>query len=132
MLEEVHQTGSPYRGVLLKTLFNVPWLWILYTTVHDSPLWHKAAAWGSLALFYPILARKTELQIKASTLSFPDMKEAYRPGSYRGLGTFLLANLLGQIAIYNLLPKSRLEEYEKEYHKGISEYLQSPPPEEEA
>ena len=66
-----------------------------------------------------------------SNLGFTDLQEVNRTGSYRGLGTFLLANFLGQIAIYHLMPRNRVEEYEKEYLKGIHEYLQSPPEEEE-
>jgi len=116
-----------WAGASLKLAYNLPWFWTLRTTVNDSSTTEKALAWGTLALAYPLTTLKSVMQVsESSPLSF-GVTGVVPLGLYRGLVPFLLANALGQIALYNLTIPDRRQLYKQHYVRESRMFLRDSP-----
>lgn len=115
-----------YRGLKYKLLANIPWFWTLSTTVNENSDFEKGLAWVFLALTYPLHTLKTRTQLLETPLTHINSpNSSFMYGAYKGLTTFLLANALGHILLYNFAGKARKEKYYDVYEKQIRYYNQA-------
>lgn len=108
-------------GLLFKLLYNVPWLWTVYTTVNDTSEAHKLASWATLALLYPLTVAKTQAQLLGSSLT---LAKSYKIASfnYRGVILYMTANAIAHVTLYNLTGASKKIEYGQQYISAATQW----------
>jgi hypothetical protein len=78
--------AASYRGVIQKSLFNVPFASALYFTAQGNDL--SLPAWLATFLLFPLATAKTNLQVTGTSVNL------FRFASYKGAVPFVLVNYL--------------------------------------